>query len=124
MSNPVMRPAATSDCDLGWPHFGHFSRDRRADKTVLQRSELLIQTVAQYVVWRNSPCTFREPLRGKDQYGPEVHSDPATFGEISERLVHRLPRCADELCDLLLRQIMSEPQIFAFWNPETFGQLQ
>ncbi len=50
--------------------------------------------------------------------------DPATVGESAERLVRRLPGRANELSNLLLRQVVGHSQRVAFTGAELLCQQQ
>ena len=46
------------------------------------------------------------------------------MGEVGKRLVDGFPRSADQLGDLLLRQVVGDPHRATFLGAETLGQLQ
>ena len=48
----------------------------------------------------------REPLHIHEQDLALIHLDPPALSEISQRLVDRLARSTDELCQLFLGQVM------------------
>src|SRR6202022_2344460 len=70
------------------------------------------------------PSTACQPLWFEDQHASAVHAEPATVREIRERLVDRLPRRADEVRQLLLCQVVRDPQALVLMPAESLRQLQ
>ena len=71
-----------------------------------------------------SACALGEVFGVADQDALAFETDPATVGEGRECLVHGFAGCADELGDLLLGEVVVDPQGAAFLGSEAVGQLQ
>jgi non-ribosomal peptide synthetase component F len=69
-------------------------------------------------------CSARKVFGVEDQHAVAFRLDPATVGESAERLVRRLPGRANELSNLLLRQVVGHSQRVAFTGAELLCQQQ
>src|SRR6476619_8313481 len=59
-----------------------------------------------------------QALRLQEQHALAFQTQPAAVREIGERLVHRLAARAHELGDLLLREVVRDPQQPRLLRPE------
>ena len=65
-----------------------------------------------------------QPLGVADQHALALQADPTAVGEVGERLVDSLAGGADQLGDLLLRQVVRYAQRPTLLSAEPLGQLQ
>src|SRR5271163_483186 len=69
-------------------------------------------------------CRSRQAFGVRDEYALALQPDPAAVGEVGQRLVHGLPRCPDQLGDLVLGQVVGDAQRAAFLGAEALRELQ
>src|SRR5699024_10424090 len=65
-----------------------------------------------------------QPLGVDDQHRLALQAQPAALREVGQRLVHGLAGGADQLGDLLLRQVVGDPQGAGLLGAEALRELQ
>src|SRR5262249_21449214 len=65
-----------------------------------------------------------QPFPVQDHHALALQPQPAAGGEVGERLVHRLAGRPDQLGQLLLGEVVGDPQVAAVHRAEPVGELQ
>src|SRR5690606_18164704 len=74
--------------------------------------------------WSTSAGAATQPLDVEHDHRPLLQTQPATSDEVGQRLVHRLARGADQLGQLLLREVVHDANSLVGGHAEPGGQVE